>query len=182
MLASEIAVHWRNEEIHVAAPKLHFIAGSALERLKNGATVPFEFQLVLWSDSRSKPLANAIERFIVSYDLWEEKYAVTRLRGSALARENKTVSHLSAAAAEAWCVDNIAVTSSGIRGDLPLYVRLDVHSGDPARSSGIVGDAGISLPRLIEALSHPIQPGQQRWSVEAGPLKLNDLKRAAQGS
>ncbi len=117
MLASEIAVHWRNEEIHVAAPKLHFISGNSLNRLKDGAAVPFDFQLMVWSASRSVPLGRAFERFVVSYDVWEEKYSVTKLRGIVTARENKTVSNLTATAAEAWCIDNIAVPAAGISND-----------------------------------------------------------------
>lgn len=182
MLASEIAVHWRNEEIHVVAPKLHFISGNSLSRLKDAAAVPFDFQLVVWSGSRSVPLGRAFERFVISYDVWEEKYSVTKLRGSAAARENKVVTNLSANAAEAWCIDNIAVPAAGIANDQPLYVRLEVRSTEPKPATGLVGESGISLPRLIDLFSHPARPEQQRWAVEAGPLKIEDLKRAAHGS
>ncbi len=182
MLASEIAVRWRNEEIHVVAPKLHFISGNSLNRLKDGAAVPFDFQLMAWSGSRSTPLGRAFERFVISYDVWEEKYSVTKLRGSAAARENKTITNLTATAAEAWCIDNIAVPASGISNDQPLYVRLEVRSAEAKASTGLVGESGISLPRLIELFSHPARPEQQRWAVEAGPLKIEDLKRAARGT
>jgi hypothetical protein len=180
--AAEIAVHWRNEEIHVSAPRLHFISGSSLERLKNGAAVPFDFQLLMWSDSKQTPLGRALERFVVSYDLWEEKFSVTKLRGSAGARENQSLSHLSANAAEAWCIDNISLPSPRLRGDQPFYVRLEVRSVDGRERPGLIGEAGISLTRLIEIFSHPARPEQQRWSYESGPLRLDDLKRTSRGS
>jgi hypothetical protein len=182
MWASEINVHWRNEEIRVSAPRLHFISGGSLDSLKNGSAVPFDFQLQLWAGSRTVPLSRALERFVVSYDLWEEKYSVTRLRGSPGAPENQTASHLSANAAESWCVDNMALPASGLRGDQPFYVRLDVRAVEPRQGSGLISESGISLTRLIEVFSHPARPGQQKWTFEAGPLTLDDLKRSARGS
>ena len=182
MWAAEVGVHWRNEEIHVSAPKLHFITGNSLDRLKNGGAVPFDFQLLVWGESRGNPMARALERFVVSYDLWEEKFSVTQLRGSVAARENRSISHLSATAAEAWCIDNIGVPATGLRGDQPLYVRLEVRSVENKQGPGLVGETGISLSRLVEVFSHPARPEQQRWAVEAGPLKLDDLKRGARGS
>lgn len=183
MWASELGVHWRNEEIHVAAPKLHFIAGQSLTRLKNGAAVPFDFQLQLWADTRVNLIGRAVERFVVSYDVWEEKYSVTKLRGSASARENKTVSNLSANAAEAWCIDNIGLPPSGLRGDQPFFVRLEIRSTDPRRDdSGLMGESGVSLSRLVELFSHPAAPEQQKWAIETGPMKLDDLRRTTRGS
>ena len=182
MWASEMSVHWRNEEIHVVAPKLHFISGVSLKRLQDGAAVPYDFQLQLWAGSRSNLAARAVERFVVSYDVWEERYRVTKLRGSPAAPENKTVSNLSASAAEAWCVDNIGLPASNLRPEEPFYVRLEVRGNDPKRDNGLVGESGVSLSRLVELFSHPAAPEQQRWAVEAGPLKLDDLRRVTRGS
>jgi hypothetical protein len=182
MWAAEISVHWRNEEIHVSAPSLHFIAGSSLDRLKNGAAVPFDFQLLLWADSRNTPAARALERFVISYDVWEEKYAVTKLRGSAAARENKTSSHLTAKAAEAWCIENIALPAGNLPSGRPVFVRLEVRSVETRQSKGLVSDSGVSLTRLIEVFSNPVRGDQQHWAVESGPIKLEDLKRSARGS
>jgi hypothetical protein len=77
MFAEELAVHWRNDELRVTAPKLHFLTGAALNRLKNGATAPFDFQLTLWKGSRSTVFDRVFQRFVVSYDVWEEKFFVT---------------------------------------------------------------------------------------------------------
>lgn len=182
MWASEMGVHWRNEELHVAAPKLHFLSGPSLTRLKNGTAVPFDFQLQLWAESRTNLIGRSVERFVVSYDVWEEKYSVTKLRGSLSARENKIVSNLTANAAESWCVDNIALPAAGLRADQPFFVRLEIRSVDPKRDTGLVGESGVSLSRLVELLSHPASPEQQKWAVEAGPLKLSDLRRSPRGS
>jgi len=180
--AADIAVHWRNEEIHVSAPRLHFLTGGALDRLKNGATVPFDFQLLMWTESRANPIGRSLERFIVSYDLWEEKFSVTKLRGSVAARENKTMSHLTANAAEAWCIDNVALAAAPLRGSDTFYVRLEVRSDDSRQGPSLMSESGVSLTRLIELFSHPARPEQQRWSYDSGPLRLDDLKRSTRGS
>lgn len=67
------------DQLRVLAPRLHFLVGEPLTRLRNGATVNYEFQLVLRADRNSRPVARVQQRFAVSYDLWEEKFAVTRL-------------------------------------------------------------------------------------------------------
>jgi hypothetical protein len=181
MFAAEMAVHWRNDEIHVTAPKLHFLSGSALDRLKNGNTVPFDFQLSLISDRAGSQFRSA-ERFLVSYDLWEEKYSVSRQRGTVSARENLTVSHLSANAAESWCIDHIALRTPTLSAGETFRVRLEVRGSEPRQEPGLVSETGVSLTRLIEVFSHPARPEQQRWAVESGPMKLDDLRRTSSGS
>jgi hypothetical protein len=182
MFAEELAVHWRNDELHISAPKLHFIAGHSLDRLKSGDSVPFDFQLLLWRETRGNLTARSLERFVVSYDLWEEKFAVTKVRANASLREGTSVSHLTGPAAEAWCVDHIALPSPGLGPTQPFWVRLEIRSAEPRQTAGVVDESGVSLTRLIDLFSHPIRSDQQKWTVEAGPLKLDDLKRSARGS
>ena len=61
-------------EEHVAV-----LEAKPLERLHDGASVVFAVQLTLLAASKSAVLARAAGRFAVSYDLWEEKFAVTHL-------------------------------------------------------------------------------------------------------
>jgi hypothetical protein len=185
MFAEELIVHGRDDELHISAPRLHFITGASLERLRNGAAVPYDFQLSLAADTRANVIDRALQRFIVSYDLWEEKYSVTKLsssgsmRGGAFggSRERRSVSHLTALDAETWCVDNLRLSTSGLNASRQLWVRLEVRAADPRDSAPLFGEAGISISRLIELFSHPPRSGQQRWSLEAGPLRLSDIER-----
>ena len=57
--------------------------GDPLEKLKDGASVVFLSQLSLFTESRSNAYRRIPDRLVVSYDLWEEKFTVTRA-GSAL--------------------------------------------------------------------------------------------------
>src|ERR1035438_6466124 len=100
--AERLSVAWDGDDLRVAAPQLHFLAGKPLDRLRDGAAVVFLTQLTLTTDNFTTSLRRTPERFVFSYDLWEEKFSVTKL-----GEGQRTVSHLSAMAAEAWCLDNV---------------------------------------------------------------------------
>ena len=155
----------------VTAPKLHFISGKSLENLHNGAAVPFDFQLSLAGEPKGNPLARSFERFVVSYDVWEEKFSVVRLRDL-----RKSSLRLTATAAESWCLENLSVPAAGIAVDRNVWVRLEIRTGesrDPRQASGA---DGISLATLVELFSRPARP-QDHWSIENGPFRLAGLKR-----
>ncbi len=183
--ADDLTVEPRDDEMHIIAPRLHFLTGTSLERLKNGTAVPFDFQLSLSLDTRTNLYDRSAQRYAVSYDLWEEKYSVTRLSSSSTLRgatsrrshERRSVSHLSADGVERWCIGNVAVSMSGIAPGQLFWVRLDVRSVDPKESAPLFGDTGVSLSRLIDLFSHPPRSGQQHWTLDAGPLRLSDLRK-----
>src|SRR6266545_553131 len=76
---SPLTITWDGDDIHVAAPQLHFLSGKSLERLKNGAAVSFLSQLTLSTDANATVYRRRPERFVVSYDLWEERFSVVSL-------------------------------------------------------------------------------------------------------
>src|ERR1700722_14091477 len=92
-----LQVSFDGDNLHVAAPGLHFLTGKPLERLRDASTVAFLSQITLFSDDHVTVFRRMPERIIVSYDLWEEKFAVT-VRGSAA----RSMSHMGAAQAENW--------------------------------------------------------------------------------
>jgi len=167
----ELTVRSSADELHVAAPRLHFLTGKSLDRLHDGAAVPFDFQLTVAAGSRSNIVAQALERFIVSYDVWEEKFSVVRLRDL-----RKSGSHLSATAAEAWCLDNIFASKANLPADQPLWTRLEIRSAAQKGPGAISQDAGISLTALIEIFSRPTRPHEEHWALESAPFRLADLK------
>ena len=191
MAAEELVVHSQDDELHIVAPRLHFLAGASLDRLKNGAAVPYDFQLSLSLDSRTNLFDRAVERIAVSYDVWDEKFSATRLSASSTLRgavsrrshERRSVSNLTQQGVENWCIDNLAVSTSGIGPSQWLWVRLEVRSVEPKEAPPLFSDSGVSLNRLIDLFSHPPRTGQQRWTLEAGPLRLSDIRKpVARGS
>ena len=171
--ASErLSVTWDGDDLHVAAPELHFLAGKPLDRLKDGAAVVFLTQLTLTTDNFTTSLRRTPERFIFSYDLWEEKFSVTKL-----GEGQRTVAHLSAMAAEAWCLDNVAISATGLPQDRPFWLRFELRTAEPKDEAAVIGESGLNLTRLIEIFSRRPRDQQPQWIADAGPLRLGDLKR-----
>ena len=170
--AGHLTVTWDGDDLHVAMPELHFLAGKPLDRLRDGAAVVFLTQLTLTTDNFATSLRKTPERFIFSYDLWEEKFSVTKL-----GEGQRTVSHLSAAAAEAWCLDNIAISATGLPQDRPFWLRFDLRAAEPKDEAAVLGESGLNLTRLIEIFSRRPRDRQPQWTADAGPLRLGDLKR-----
>jgi hypothetical protein len=155
-------------DLHVAAPSIHFLTGKSLARLHDGAAVPFDFQLIVASGSKNNVVAKALERFTVSYDVWEEKFSV--VRNSDLHRSQM---RLSAASAEAWCLDNIIIAAGSLPAGQPLYARLEIRSAES--KTPLADQSGINLTTLIEIFSRPTRPEQDHWSVESAPFELTSL-------
>lgn len=170
--SGEITPRWNGDVLKVNAPKVHFLTGKSLERLKNGASVPFDFQLTLSAGNKNAALARALERFVVSYDLWEERFTVFRVGGA-----RKSGVHLTAAAAEAWCLENLMVPSTGAPKDGQLWLKLEIRTAEPPPAApSSASEGGISLATLIEVFSRPTG-STDHWQLETGPFKLEALRR-----
>jgi hypothetical protein len=156
-------------DIHVSAPSLHFLTGKSLARLHDGAAVPFDFQLVIGSGGKNNVVARALERFTVSYDVWEEKFSVVRM--SDLRRSSR---RMPAAGAESWCLDHIVIPAAALPSGEQLWARLEIRSAESQEPPSSA--SGINIATLIEIFSRPTRPQQDRWSMESAPFQLADLK------
>ena len=110
---------------------------------------------------------------VFSYDLWEERFSVAR------ADEPKTsASHLTAAAAEAWCVDLLSLPASAAPADKTFVVKLECslreEDAQPADAP-----ATATLTGLIDLLSRKARATPPRWEAVSRPLRLADLKDRA---
>jgi hypothetical protein len=173
LAAETLRVTWDGDDLYVAPPQLHFLTGKPLARLEDGASVVFLTQLSLTTDNFASILRRAPERFVFSYDLWEEKFSVTK-PGSA----QRTAAGLTTAAAEAWCLDNLAISASGLTQDRSFWVHFELRAAEPRDEAAVLGEPGINLTRLIEIFSRRPRDEQPHWSADAGPLRLAGLKRS----
>lgn len=171
-VAQSLTAHIEGEQLHIASSRVHFLTGEALQRLRDGATVNYQFDLTARPDRAVKALSRSVERFAVSYDLWEEKFAVTKL-GSA----PKSVSHLSAAAAEAWCVGNVSMPSGVLPAKDSFWIRLDYRAEEPGGTGEQADNSSFSLSNLVDIFSRRTREEQVHGSEEIGPLRLADLKK-----
>jgi hypothetical protein len=180
--AESLRVRLISDRLLVAAPQLHFLMGRPLERLHNGASVWFDFQLSAVAERPAagvapRVLERAVERFAVSYDLWEEKFSV-----SPLSRTARAVSHLTSAGAETWCLEHVPLATGALAADREFWLRLEVRAEEARDRAPLLSEPGINLSRLIELFSRPSRTGQPSWVVDDGPFLLGDLRSGGRGS
>ena len=169
---SELVLKPSGDGLLVSAPRLHFLTGTSLAHLHDGLSVPFDFQLTMLSGSSQTPIWRSFERFVISYDLWEERFAVTRVTDP-----RRTISHLEAPAAERWCFEQLAVPTSGLAREDRLWLRIEIRSEDEKDGPPLLGPGdGISIAGLIDLFSRPVRRQQQRWLLESGPFRLAEYR------
>lgn len=156
--------------LHVQTPGFRFIDGEPLARLKDGQTVRVDLTLDVLARPGAAPAVQRTQTCVLSYDLWEERFAVT-IPGT----PPRSISHLTSAAAEAWCVRHLTVPVSAL-GPLgrtvPFWVRLEYRlvDGVPAERE----EGGFTLRGLIDVLSRRRKSGDVSHSVEAGPFRVQE--------
>jgi hypothetical protein len=161
------------DNLHVAAPQLHFLAGRPLARLKDGNIVVFLSQLTLFREDRITVIRRKPERFTVSYDLWEEKFQV------GMAVDRRSAARLSLEETETWCLDNLAISALGLETQRPFWLRFELRAASEKEISAVAGDTGISIRSLIEMFSRRAGADEPHWALNAGPLRLGDLPRTS---
>jgi hypothetical protein len=174
--ADSMKVRYDGDNLHVAAPTLHFLTGKPLERLKYGDVVAYVAQLELLNDSRTAVVRPQKGRFVVSYALWEEKFSVTQL-GSTPGSAPRTAEGLTLAAAETWCFDNLTMSTLGLAPNLYYWLRLELRTGT-ARDFADEPKIGISLHDLIDLLGRK-NTEVTHWGPLETRVRLADLPRMA---
>jgi hypothetical protein len=169
VLAQSVTVARTGNAITVRAPEFTFIKGAPLARLKDGRSVRVDLELDVLPGPGGQAAAQGRRTYVLSYDLWEERFAVTQA-GS----PPRSIAYLTSAAAEAWCLEQLTVPESALGRlgrDLPFWIRLGyrVVEADAPLDDG-AGD--FSLRGLVEALSRRRRTDPQTHAIEAGPFRL----------
>ena len=164
------------DALHLRAPEFRFLEGRVLSRLRDGRSVRIDFDLDVRSTRDGPTVTRTRQGFNVSFDLWEERFAVTRIGTPA-----RSVSHLTSNGAEAWCLDNLTVPVAAIGRlgrDAPFWVKLVYRVQDDASRRGPEADAPFSIRSLIDALSRRRQDDEPGSTLEAGPFRLSNQPRS----
>jgi hypothetical protein len=175
MRAAEIFhVTFDGDNLYPVAPSLNFLSGKPLARLKDANAVVFASQFTLFSDDRGTIFRQKHFRFIVSYSIWEETFKVTIPDSPVRSREG-----LSMAAAEAWCLDSIAISASGLVPDRPFWLRFELRTVKEERDLlAILGDSALSISApLIDFFSRKPGSDDKLWSFTIPRLRLADMPR-----
>jgi len=173
--AESLDVKYDGDTLHFSAPTLHFLIGKPLERLKDGASVAYVAQVTLFRDDHVTELKRRQGRFVVSYALWQEAFSVTML--STAATPARSVDGLSASAAEAWCLDSLAVNTTGLDPNLPFWLRFELGIADQKEMANMTDQPNISFRKIVEFFSQKPKAGEPRWEPIERRLRLSDLPR-----
>jgi hypothetical protein len=164
----------QDDTIRIAAPRTHFLAGRALDRIRDGNTVHFDFQVSLASGQQQNVVHRIVERFSVSYDLWEERFSVSRLQSP-----RKNASQLTSQQAETWCLNNLSLLAPREVRDKPMWVKLEIRAEDPMQRGPLFTDPGVNLSSLIELFSRPASKNQASWTLESGPVQWGEIRQGS---
>lgn len=170
--AQTVTIDAVGDALKIRAPGFSFLRGDPIARLKDGRSVRVELTALVLAAPGKAPAAATRRIFALSYDLWEERFAVTAVGGRAA-----SVSHLGVSAAEAWCVEQLAVPLSALGAlgrDAPFWIRLEysILDGDAGPETS---ESGYTLQTLIDVLSRrrKAEPSQsQPRPLEGGPFRL----------
>ncbi len=170
LVAQTLQPYLEGDRVQVAAPQLRFLSGRALERLRDGAAVPFTLQLTATSGGRA--LAQASGRVVLSFDLWEERFSGVQ------DAPRRSASHLTLDAAEAWSLQAVALPLSALAGQESFVLKLEIRAEEQAEQvDAEAGNPGLSMAGLIEVFSRKAKEQPSRWSAISATVRVHDLDR-----
>ena len=169
-MAQSLSARVEGDRLRVGAESVRFLKGDPLRRLHDGGSVVYIFRISALTSPTGSVLAKAEYRFVISYDIFEEKFQVSRIRPTA-----RVVSHLTLAAAEALCIDSLELPIQSLSTTRPFWLRLEYE----AEVSTETESSGVSVGGLVEVFSRKPASEPSRGVVQAGPLQLSNLPRSA---
>jgi hypothetical protein len=160
----------RGNMVHAREDGVEFITGTPLARLKDGRSLRLQLDLSAGGAQAGPFVPLAQPQFVLSYDLWEERFAVARTDVP------RSISHLTAPDAEAWCIEQLAVPIATFTARVttsPFWVRLTHKLEDDDRDKPDADDSGLSIRGLIDRFSRRQPAGGWTETVTSGPLRLD---------
>ena len=172
VLAQSLNARTNGDRLRVNVEGVRFLSGDALRKLRDGVPVDYVFRLTALTSRVGSVLAKAEYRFVISYDIFEEKFQVSRIRPTP-----RVLSHLSLAAAEAACVDILELPTQSINSTKPFWLRWEYEAEESKQAE----NSEVSLGGLVEIFSRKTAKEPSRGVVESGPFILSNLPRIAPG-
>jgi len=159
------------DQLRVSAPQLNFLGGDSLQRLHNGIAMNFVFSLGIGSARNARPATVGTFIFVVSYDIFEEKFAVNRISPNP-----RSATHLSESAVQSWCLDSIALPVVNLSSDQSFWVTLEYHTED-TRPTDSDSNSGSLIGQLVDIFSRKNQKQESRASFVLGPFRISELRK-----
>ena len=166
---SPLTVEREGDRLRLRAPQLNFLTGPPLARLHDGRSVTYVFSASIQIHRGGSRVHGLTRQVIFSYDLWEERFSVVQRDDPKVA-----ASHLTTAAAEAWCVHLLPLPVGAAPADKAFVVKLECSLGEenaPARDA----PSAATFTGLIDFFSRKEPSAPPRWEAASLPLRLADL-------
>jgi hypothetical protein len=170
--AQALSVRRDGGNLRVAAMQVSLLSGEALARLHDGASVNYVLSLAVLKDRAGAAYTRVMRHCIVSFDVFEEKFKATRVEPSP-----RSMSNMATAAAEAWCLDVLAIAAPSIAADKHFWIGLEYEAELPRPSREEADPAPIG--RLLEFFSRKPPKEPLRGLLVEGPFRLQDPGPAA---
>lgn len=173
-LAQTLVPRLNDGQIVAAAPKFNFLEGKPLDRLRNGQSVTFDFQLQVFDGVR--PLGRSLHRFVLSYDLWEETFSAVHLSQAMPRTPVSTASRLKGDAVAGWCLGQMRLPLPNVEKTRPLTLQLEVRTAGLRIPNPIRPQGSVDLGVLVEIFSRPPDPKESRYTAMSRSFTLAGLE------
>jgi hypothetical protein len=168
LAAQSLTVRAAGDMLQFRGTGLRLIQGVVADHLKNGRSVRVDFEMTILDKARGAAVTQSRQAFVLSFDLWEQRYAVTRTGAAP-----RSISHLTLLDAESWCLENMALPVAALgrfARDLPFWVRVEYRVQDEPPPAG--AEPTFTLRTLIEALSRRRPEEALQRAFEVGPFRI----------
>jgi hypothetical protein len=172
LTGQSLTVRAVGDALHVRAAALGLIEGQVSDSLRDGRSVRVDFELTVLERPEGPSVTQGRHGFNLSFDLWEQRFAVTRI-----GTPPRSVSHLTSKDAEAWCLENVTlplIALGRFGREAPFWVRLQYRVQGLVPASASDDDAAFTLRKLIDVLSRRRQEDEWGKLMEAGPFRLSN--------
>ena len=169
LFAQSLNARTDGQHLRVVIERSRFLSGDALRKLHDGVPVVYVFRLSAHTSRLGSTLAKSEYRFIISYDIFEERFQVSPVRPT-----GRVVSHLTATTAEATFIEAMELPVTSI-GTGMFWLRLEYQAEEATETNA----PGMSIGGLVEIFSRTGTKEPTRGTMEAGPLRVSDLPRVA---
>jgi hypothetical protein len=173
--ASVIAPVENDGQVLARLEGFRFIQGKQLERLKSGQSVAYDFSLQLFDGPRS--VGRTLERFVVSYDLWEENFSVTQLSPNTPKLPKAGASHLKLEALGDWCLERVRVPVGATERQKDLTLQFEVRSVRARMPNPLRAEGSVDLTTMVEIFSRPVNAQEYRFFSQSRSFRLNGSRQ-----
>ena len=171
LAAQSLTVRAAGDMLQVRGSGLRLIESAVAEHLKDGRSVRVDFEMTILDKAQGAAVTQNRQSFVLSFDLWEQRYAVTRTGAAP-----RSISHLTARDAEAWCVENLSIPLTALgrfSRDLPFWVRIEFRVQDQAPPPDDT-QGPLALRTLIEVFSRRSNEEALDRTFTAGPFRVGN--------